>query len=181
MEISQITGAGKDPVANVKEDQHLKSIGAIPAVPLVKKDGDARQSTPEQQHDPSFEHLRQEPLQLLVRVLAARLQQTFGVTPAPRPLTSAIEQTLTPELACARILLLLNAAFANYKTAQPNQDQRELGVIFINVAHDTLQQGYAETRQLLGNLAMLEGIVVKDIDKTIALIDHALPDISAQR
>ena len=180
MEISQITGAGKDPVANVKEDQHLKNIGAIPAVLPVKKDGDAQQSTPEQD-DPSFEHLRQEPLQLLVRVLAARLHQTFGVTPAPRPLTSAIEQTLTPELACARILLLLNAAFANYKTAQPNQDQRELGVIFINIANDALQQGYAETRQLLGNLAMLEGTVVKDIDKTIALIDHALPDISAQR
>ena len=146
----------------------------------IKKDNDAQQSTPEQQHDPSFEHLRQEPLQLLVRVLAARLHETFGVIPTPRPLTSAIEQTLTPELACARILLLLGAAFASYKTTQP-PDLGTLGVTFTNIAHDTLQQGYVETRQLLGNLAMLEGTVVDDIDKTIDLIDHALAGIPAPR
>lgn len=180
MEISQITGAGKDPVTKLEEDKPLPNIGAIPAVQPVKKDHDAQQSTPEQQSDPSFEHLRQEPLQLLVRALTARLQQTFGALPTSRPLTSAIEQTLTPELACARMLPLLGAAFANYQTAQPNQDQKGLGVAFISIAHDTLQQGYAETRQLLGNLAMLEGSVVHDIDKAVDLINHALPGIAAQ-
>ena len=180
MEISQITGAGKDPVANVKEDQQLKSIGALPAVQSVKKDADPQQSTPEQQQAPSFEHLRQEPLQLLLRAVTARLQEAFGVAPAPRPVTPAIEQPLTPELACARILILLGAAFERYQATFSNPDIATARATFLKTADDALHQGYAETRQLLRNLALLEGEVIHDIDTAISLIQQALPSISTR-
>lgn len=180
MEISQITGAGKDPVASPEEDQQLKNIGAIPAVQSVKKDSDSQQSTPEQQHAPSFEHLRQEPLQLLLRAVTTRLHETFGITPAARPVSPVIEQKLTPELASARILILLNWAFENYKTAQSHPDFAALSVMFLKTANDALEQCYAETRLLLGNLGMLEGAVAHEIDTAINLIQKALPRIPEQ-
>lgn len=174
MEISQITGAGKDPVANVKEDPQLKSIGAIPAVQPVKKDADPQQSTPEQQQTPSFEHLRQEPLHLLLRAVTARLQEAFGAAPAPHPVTPALEQPLTPELTCARILILLGTAFERYQATFPNLDSATAKTTFLKTAGDALHQGYDETCQLLRNLAMLEGGVLHDIDTTISLIQQAL-------
>lgn len=178
MEISQITGAGKDPAANVKEEPQLKSIGAVPAVQPVKKDADPQQSTPEQQQTPSFEHLRQEPLQLLLRAVTARLQEAFGVTPAARPVTSAIEQPLTPELTCARILILLGAAFERHQATFSNLDSATAKATFLKTAGDALHQGYDETCQLLRNLAMLEGGVLHDIDTTISLTQQALSAFS---
>ena len=180
MEISQITGAGKDPVASPEEDKQLKSIGALPAVQSVKKDADPQQSTPEQQQAPSFEHLRQEPLQLLLRAVSARLQEAFGVTPVPHPVTSVIEQALTPELACARILILLGAAFERYQATFSNLDIATARATFLKTAGDALHQGYAETRQLLRNLAMLEGGVIYEIDTAISLIQQALPTTSTR-
>ncbi|MBI3774631.1 MAG: hypothetical protein HY273_03600, partial [Gammaproteobacteria bacterium] len=111
MEISQLTGAGKDPVTRVEEDKQLKNIGAIPAVDPIKKDEDSKQSTPEQNEAPSFEHLRQEPLHLLLRAINSRLMQTFGANNPSRHLAPAVVQTLTPDLAAARVLLSLGAAF----------------------------------------------------------------------
>ena len=180
MEISQITGAGKDPVANVDEDKRLKNIGAIPALQPVKKDDDARQSTPDQQPAPSFEHLRQEPLQLLLRAVTTRLQESFSIPPATGPVSPVIEQNLTPELASARISILLNVAFENYKTAQSHPDFAALSVMFLKTANDALDQSYAETRLLLGNLGMLAGVVALEIDTAINLIQKALPRIPEQ-
>lgn len=175
MEISQITGAGKDPVARAEDDTQLKNIGAIPAVPAVKKDGDSKQSTPEA---PSFEHLRQEPLHLLLRAINARLMQTFGATSAPRSWVPTLEQALTPEAVSARVLVLLGTAFERFKIQDANTGPKALLATFLRMANEILNQADHEAREVLSNLNLLDDTVAAGIDKAVALIHAALARFS---
>lgn len=174
MEVSQITGAGKDPVARSDADPQLKHIGAIPMVDAIKKDQDQKQSRPEQNEAPSFEHLRQEPLQLLLRAINARLTETFGAGTPPRHPAPAVEQTSAPEVVSARVLLLLNAAFARLKTEHAQTDADTLRVTFQHTAGEILHDSDTETRDVLRNLNLLDAAIAARIDKTVTLIEAAL-------
>jgi len=174
MEISQITGAGKDPVARVEEDTQLKNIGAIPAVQPVKKDEDSKQSTPEQLEEPSFEHLRQEPLHLLLRAINARLTQAFGATGAARGFTPAIQQTFTPEGVSARVLVLLATAFELFKAQHADTGLDAVLDIFRHTASELLRQSDNETRDVLRNLNLLDDAVAAQIEKAVTSIQTAL-------
>jgi hypothetical protein len=174
MEVSQITGAGKDPVARVEEDKKLKGIGAVPAVNPVKKDEDAKQSTPEQTEAPSFEHLRQEPLQLLLRAINARLLQSFGATNATRSFAPAVEQALTPEAVSARVLVSLGAAFERFKIQHTDTDPETVLAMFQHLAGELLQQSADESGDVLRNLNLLDSAVTSRIEKAVTLIQTAL-------
>lgn len=179
MEISQITGAGKDPVARVEDDKQLKNIGSIPAVQAVKNDQDSKQSKPELPEAPSFEHLRQQPLHLLLRVINARLTQTFGVThaPAPRNFMPDIEQALTPEGVSARVLSVVSTALERFKTQDINAEI--LLATFLRLASESLNQAAEESRGVLNNLNLLDDPAAAQIDKTITLIHTALARFSS--
>ena len=174
MEISQITGAGKDPVARVEEDQQLKSIGAIPVVQPVKKDEDAKQSKPELQEAPSFDHLRQDPLQLLLRAINARLTQTYGTTSAPRHFTSEVEQTLAPEIVSARVMVLFGTAFQRLKVQHADNNHETVLAAFLHTASAILLESDIEAREVLRNLNILNASVAAEIDNAVALIQAAL-------
>lgn len=174
MEISQLTGAGKDPVTRVDEDKQLKNIGAIPAVDSIKKDEDSKQSTPEQNEEPSFEHLRQEPLHLLLRAINARLMQTFGANHPARHFGPTVDQTLTPDSVCARVLLLLGATYARFKSQNVETDAATLLAAFQHTASEILHDSNLETHEVLRNLNLLDSAVTTLIDKTVTLIEAAL-------
>jgi len=173
MQISQIAGAGKDPVAHTEEDKQLKNIGAIPVVQAVKKDGDSKQSKPEAQPAPSFDHLRQEPLQLLLRAITARLTQTFGTTSAPRIFTPAGEPTLTPDMLSARVFMLLGPSFERFKPQHPDTDPELVLETFLYMANEALHQADAEARAVLHNLNVLDQPVTTVIDSAVAQIHTA--------
>ncbi len=174
MEISQITGAGKDPVARVAEDQQLKNIGAIPVAQPINKDQDQKQSTPEQAESPSFEHLRQAPLDLLLRAINVRLTQTFGTTSVARNSPPVVEPALTPEIVSARVMVLLGAAFERFKVQHAAADSETLLTQFLHTADEALHQADDEARAVLKNLNVLDAAVVAVIDKTSTLIQTAL-------
>ncbi len=173
MEISQITGAGKDPVAHVEEDKQLKGVGAIPVVQPIGKDQNEKKSTPEEL-EPLFEHLRHEPLQLLLRAVSARLTQTFGAAGAVRHIAPAVEQALTPEVVCGRILVLLGAAFEGFKLQRTDSEIATVLAAFLPLANDALQQGGIEAREVLNNLNMLDASAAAEIDNAVALSHTAL-------
>ena len=173
MEISQITGAGKDPVAHIEEDRQLKSIGAIPVVLPVNKDQNEKKSKPEEP-EPLFEHLRHEPLQLLLRAVSARLTQTFGAADATHHITPAVEQALTPEAVSGRILVLLAAAFAGFKLQRTERETETVLAAFLPLANEALQHGGNEAREVLNNLNMLDAAAAEGIDKAVALSQSAL-------
>jgi len=174
MEISQITGAGKDPVARIEEDKQLKNIGAIPAVQPVKKDEDEKQSIPEPQEAPSFDHLRHDPLQLLLRAINTRLTQTYGSTNASRHPASAVEQKFTPEIVSARVAVIYGTAFQRLKTQLVDSDHETLLGTFLHSANIILLESDHETREVLRNLNLLDASVATQIEQAISLIQAAL-------
>ena len=174
MEISQITGAGKDPVARVEDDPQLKNIGAIPAAHAIKKDGDSKQSTPEPPETVSFEHLRREPLHLLLRAISTRLAQMFGAVPASRSFIPTVDPALTPEIVSARVLILVGAAFGQFKTQNTPTDAVTLLTEFLPLATNAVQDAEREAREVLRNLNLLDDCGTADINKAVMLTHAAL-------
>ena len=174
MEISQITGAGKDPVARVEDDPQLKHIGAIPAVHAVKKDDDSKQSKPEPPEVPSFEHLRREPLHLLLRAISTRLAQMFGAVPASRSFIPSVDPALTPHIVSARVLILVGAAFSQFKNQHAPTDAVTLLTTFLPLATNAVQDAEREAREVLRNLNVLDDRGTAEIDKAVVLTHAAL-------
>lgn len=174
MEISQIAGAGRDPVTRSEEDKKLKNTGAIPPAQPVNKDSDAKQSRPEHQEEQPFEHLRQEPLQLLLRAVGARLMQTFGISSMPPNMAFAIGQVLSPETVSARMLVLFSTAFEHFKIQHADDDAAAALAMFKPLAGEVLQQSSDETREVLSNLHLHDDSTAAVINKAVALAQSAL-------
>ncbi len=176
MDINQIAGPAKDPVAHVEEETQLKGAQGPHAVQAVKPESDSRQAP--HQEPPSFNHLHQDPLQLLLRAITARLGEVFTLPPLPRALPLEQEQALTPEVTTARVLRLVAAARDHYN-AQPEENGMQLSIDALRAMADTaIQRGFDETRDVLRNLGMLDAPVAAAIDRSQALIATALQNFT---
>ncbi len=172
MDINQIVGPAKDPVAHVEEEKQLKGAEGPHAVQPTKREEESRQ--PPRQEPPSFAHLREDPLQLLLRAISARLGEVFTFTHPPRVLAFDSDSTLTPEATTARILRLVAAARDHYD-AQPADSGLRMTVGTLRaIATAAVRRGFDETRDVLGNLGMLDGAIIAALNKTLTLVLKAL-------
>jgi hypothetical protein len=172
MDINQIVGPAKDPVAHVEEDRQLKATEATHAVQPAKREEESRQ--PQRQEPPSFAHLRQDPLQLLLRAISARLGEVFTFTHPPRVLAIDSEERLTPEATTARVLRLIAAARDHYDAQPADSGLRMSPDALRAIAASAVRRGYDETRDVLGNLGMLDAVVAAALDRTLELLQAAL-------
>lgn len=170
MEISQIVGAAKDPVAHVEEDKQLKGVGAVNAVQPVKKDEGAGQPPSQEQTPPSFTHLRHDPLQLLLRAVTAHLTELSGINVTQRPALLGPETELTPASTAARIVALFAATFERYRVAHAENDTPDLIENFRLHTETALHNGVQEAREVLGNLGLLDGVLEQRLDSTIEVV-----------
>lgn len=171
MDINSIVGPGKDPIAHVEEENQLKGAQGTNAVQAVKKEVDTHQ-TPHQE-PPSFEHLHQDPLHLLLRAITARLGEVFTFT-HPRALPHEHDQPLTPETTAARVLRLVGVARDHYNAQLPENGMRLSTESLRATAGAAIRRGCDETRDVLRNLGLLDGSVTAAIEKTQLLALNAL-------
>jgi hypothetical protein len=172
VDINQIVGPAKDPVAHVEEEKQLKATEAAHAVQPARREEESRQ--PQRQEPPSFAHLRQDPLQLLLRAISARLGEVFTFTHPSRALAIETDEALTPETTTARVLRLIAAAREHYDAQPADSGLRMSAEALRATAVAAVRRGYEETRDVLGNLGMLDAVVAAAIDKTLSLLLTAL-------
>lgn len=174
MEITRITGTVPDPVAHVTEEKQLRGTDATNAVQAVKKEDESRRYRPPLHDTQNFDHLHDDPLQLLVRAVGARLADVFAVTSAARPLPAGLENSLTPEVAAARILRMLATARDFYRAQPGDSGSRLTPDAFRATADTAISRGVGETHDVLRNLGMLDPTVAAAIDRAHELIRQAL-------
>jgi hypothetical protein len=164
VEISQIAGSNKDPVATVEEEKQLRGAGAINAVQPVKKDADSGSPPQQQDDEPSFSHLREEPLQLLLRAITARLNEYVPVITTPSPVVLSVPQALTPAVTAARIVAMVAMAFERFRMQQNASLETYRGHV-----DAALEDGLRETKQVLTNLNLFDAQLAQQLDRTLEL------------
>jgi hypothetical protein len=168
VEISQIAGSNKDPVATVEEEKQLRGAGAINAVQPVKKDAGSGGPPQQQNAEPSFSHLREEPLQLLLRAITARLNEYVPVITTPSPVVLSVPQALTPAVTAARIVAMVAMAFERFRMQQ-NAPEAHLLETYRGHVDVALEDGLREAKQVLTNLNLLDAQLAQQLDRTLEL------------
>lgn len=95
-----------------------------------------------------------------------------------RPLEASLEEGLdvSPEATADRIVSLTTSMLMNYLEANPDLETSEAVDRFVDVISGGIAQGFAEARDILDGLGVLEGDIASNIDKTYELVQQGLQE-----
>ncbi|MCP4985146.1 MAG: hypothetical protein GY928_03465 [Colwellia sp.] len=118
----------------------------------------------------------EQPLSL---VLKAALQ---GINEALQAggLETSVEDTYesgidySPEATAERIVAFSTQMYGSYKEQHPEMEEDELLTSFIDVIGGGIEQGFAEAKDILGGLKVLDGDIATNVDKTYELVQEGL-------
>lgn len=93
-----------------------------------------------------------------------------------RPIDTALAEGLdvSPEATAERIVSLTTALYARYQDANPELEGAQLVDQFVDVIGGGIEQGFAEAREILDGLGVLQGDIAANIDKTFELVQQGL-------
>lgn len=100
------------------------------------------------------------------------LAPEFGDNAIQRAADSGLD--VSPEATADRIVTLSTAFFARYQVAHPEKDLATALTDFTALIGGGIDQGFAEARDILDGLGVLEGDIASNIDKTYELVQAGL-------
>ncbi len=100
------------------------------------------------------------------------LKGTLGDNAIQTAYDSGID--VSPEATAERIVSLSTAFFDQYLQQHPEMDQEEALVAFTDIIRSGIETGFAEARNILAGLNVLEGEIAANIDKTYDLVQEGL-------
>lgn len=100
------------------------------------------------------------------------LKETLGDNAIQNTYDSGLD--MSPEATAERIVSLSTAFFGSYQQQHPELSQEEALTQFIDIISRGINTGFAEARNILSGLHVLEGDIADNINLTYDLVQHKL-------
>ncbi|NVK41684.1 MAG: DUF5610 domain-containing protein [Oceanospirillaceae bacterium] len=115
-------------------------------------------------------------LELLYRTAIEKLNEVLAQDMGANVLRDALDSDLdvSPEATADRILTLSTAYLPLYLEQHPGQNEGDGHAQFTDLIRDGIGQGFAEAREILQGLGVLEGDIADNIDRTWTLVQLGL-------
>lgn len=117
-----------------------------------------------------------EPMALVLKTalegINEALKETMGDNAIQKTYDSGLD--VSPEATAGRIVSLSTAFFGKYQEMHPDMNQEEALTSFTEIISGGVDKGFAEAREILDGLGVLEGDIASNIDKTYALVQDGL-------
>jgi hypothetical protein len=132
--------------------------------------------------DTSYIASKEYPLQLTYQTAVAKINEQLEVEFGPSALDEAVESGLdvSPEETASRIVSMATGFFAAFREQHPDENEDAVLQIFMQTISSGIDQGFAEAREVLDGLAVLQGDVADDIDETYLLVQDRLIDFEGR-
>lgn len=113
-----------------------------------------------------------EPMALLFKTAIQGINDVLGGNTIQNAYDSGLD--VSPEATADRIVTLSTAFYPQYKEQHPELSEEEAATKFTDLISGGIEQGFAEAREILSSLNVLEGDIASNIDKTYDLVQEGL-------
>jgi len=119
---------------------------------------------------------KDEPLALLLRTAIEKLNDELAPDLGPNAIQSAIDSGLdvSPEATAERIVSLSTAFYSAFREQHANETDEEVLAGFLTTISEGIDRGFAEAREILDGLQVLEDDIATNIDRTYELVQQML-------
>jgi len=116
------------------------------------------------------------PQALTLRAVIDELNTILEADVGPNAIDVAVESGLdvSPDATAERIVHLSTAFFPAFLESNPGETGDEALSHFVDVIRGGIEQGFADAREILDGLKVLEGTIASDIDLTYNLVQEKL-------
>lgn len=123
-----------------------------------------------------------EAMALLYRTALDGINEALKAELGDNAIQKAYEQGLdvSPEVTADRIVQMSTAFFDAFYSSRQHMSPDEALEAFVDVIGRGIDQGFAEARQILDGLNVLEGDIASNIDRTYQLVQQGLQDFVAR-
>jgi hypothetical protein len=117
-----------------------------------------------------------QPMETLYRSVIGTLNEALQADLGDSAIQNAYaaELDLSPEATAARILSRSTAFFASYQTQHPELNEDDARLSFADLIKGGIDQGFAQARDILDGVGVLEGEIASAIDATYSLVMQGL-------
>ena len=171
MDVSSFTGTSKEPAAKPAPEAVGRNVNEIREI-SDRKDS----QTPYQQNSSVSLVARDHPLQLLLRVVIDKLNESFPQENRHTNIQNLADEDQSPDKIANLIASHAISLYEPYITSQKNAEKsankniqdvkndRELFDVFFDRLISTIENGFDEAQIMLQNLGVLAGEIERDID-----------------
>lgn len=117
-----------------------------------------------------------ESLALLYKAAIEGINEFLAPELGPNAIQNAYDSGLdvSPEATADRIVSMSTAFFSSYHEQHPELSEEQAAQKFAEIIGGGIEQGFAEAREILQGLKVLEGDIASNIDKTYDLVQEGL-------
>lgn len=115
-----------------------------------------------------------EPLQLTFRAVIDNLNEILQPDFGEDAIQGAANQDNSPEGTAGRIVALSTGFFEAFAAQRPDDDPNQVLDDFLEVIGQGIAQGFAEARDILDGLGVLQGDIAANISRTEELVQQGL-------
>ncbi len=113
-----------------------------------------------------------QPMALLFKSAIEGINEVLGENTIQNAYDSGLD--VSPEATADRIVNLSTAFYPQYKEQHPELSEEEAATKFTDLISGGIEKGFAEAREILTSLNVLEGDIASNIDKTYDLVQEGL-------
>jgi len=113
-------------------------------------------------------------MELLYKSAIEKLNETLEPDFGPDAIQSSADIDVSPEATAERIVSLSTAFFDAFRQQNPDLGEEEALDQFMSTIGSGIEQGFAEAREILDGLQVLEGDIAANIDATYDLVQQGL-------
>jgi len=115
-------------------------------------------------------------MELLYKSALEKLNTVLEPDFGPDAIQSSAEIDVSPEATAGRIVSLSTAFFEAFRQQNPEMGDEEALDRFMSTIGSGIEQGFAEAREVLEGLQVLNGDIATNIDTTYELVQQGLQD-----
>jgi hypothetical protein len=116
------------------------------------------------------------PLSLLLKTALQGINEALKEKGIDNSVEDAYESGIdfSPEATAERIVSFSTQFLSSYRDQHPEMGEKESLTAFVDIISGGIEQGFAEAKDILGSLKVLEGDIAINIDKTYELVQEGL-------
>jgi hypothetical protein len=120
--------------------------------------------------------VRDRPMSLLYQAAVDKLNELLAVELGPNAIQQALESELdiSPEATAQRIVDLSTNLFDAFKEQHADLSDEEALDLFMETIGSGIEQGFAEAREILDGLGVLQGEIATNVDLTYEQVQEGL-------
>jgi len=117
---------------------------------------------------------KQQPMDLLYKAAIDKINEQLEQRLGPKALESAYKAGIdvSPEATSQRIVNISLAFYSSFKENHKGEDEYAVRQSFIEILRSGVDKGFAEAREILDGLGVLEGEIAENINRTYDLVQQ---------